>query len=169
VVHGSLTAEAVLTAPRGAADERVVGLLAWSDLQVADPARDLAWALALPAPGAASTVFAAYHAARHGGADRELRQRATLYAELELARWLLYGVDLDQAEVVADAGRMLASLERRVVDDTAGSLAHEQLPPLSVGEVERMLDDQRQMVLEKTGPVTLPAAAPHRSRSSSSE
>jgi macrolide phosphotransferase len=168
VVHGSLGAESVLTASRGA-DGAVAGVLGWADLQVADPAKDLAWVLALPGEGAAAAVFAAYSAARHGDADRELRQRAMLHAELELARWLVYGVEADRGDVVEDATRMLATLHRRVQDDTAGSLEHEPLPTLSLGEVERMLDDQRQLVLEKTGPVPLPPTVPHRSRSSSAE
>src|SRR4051794_10357386 len=112
VLHGSLRAEAVLTAPRGAPDEAVVGLLGWSALQVGDPARDLAWALSLPSPGAAGAVFAAYHASRRGAADHALRQRATLHAELELARWLRYGVDSDREDVVRDALGMLASLSQ---------------------------------------------------------
>jgi macrolide phosphotransferase len=169
VVHGSLGADSVLTDRRGASDDRVAGVLGWADLRVADPAIDLAWVLALPREGAAATVLQAYAAGRHGAVDRELRQRAMLHAELELARWLVYGVEADRKDVVDDAIRMLETLHRRVQDDTAGSLEHEPMPTLSVGEVERMLDDQRQLVLEKTGPVPLPATAPHRSRSSSAE
>jgi aminoglycoside phosphotransferase (APT) family kinase protein len=169
VVHGSLGAESVLTASRGTPDDAVAGILGWADLQVADPAKDLAWVLGLPLEGATAAVFAAYSAARHGEVDRELRQRAMLHAELELARWLVYGVEADRSDVVEDATRMLATLHRRVQDDTAGSLEHKPLPTLSLDEVERMLDEQRQLVLEKTGPVPLPPTAPQRSRNSSAE
>jgi hypothetical protein len=169
VLHGSLRPETVLTAPRGAPDEAVSGVLAWAELRVGDPARDLAWALGLPVPGAASSVFAGYHAIRRGGADPSLRQRATLHAELELARWLLYGRDIGRPDIVADAVGMLAALTRGVEDDTAGSLGPDPMPVLTVGEVERMLDDQRSMMLERTGPVPLPATVAQRSRSSDAE
>ena len=169
VLHGALRPETVLTAPRGAPDEAVSALLAWAELQVGDPARDLAWVLGLPVQGAAGAVFAGYHALRRGAADPSLRQRATLHAELELARWLLYGRDTGKREIVADAVGMLTALTRGVEDDTAGSLGADPLPVLTVGEVERMLDDQRSMMLERTGPVPLPATVAQRSRSSTGE
>jgi aminoglycoside phosphotransferase (APT) family kinase protein len=169
VVHGALDADALLTAERGAPDERLVGVLGWSGLEVGDPARDLAWALALPGAGAAADVLAAYAAARHGTADRELSRRAMLHGELELARWLLHGVESGSTAVTDDAVRMLEGLSARVRADAAGSLGHEAPPVLSVAEVEQMLEDQRQTVLERTGPLVLPAAAAQRSRSSSAE
>jgi hypothetical protein len=92
-----------------------------------------------------------------------------LHGELELARWLLHGVDSGSAAVTDDAVRMLEGLSARVRADAAGSLGHEATPVLSVAEVEQMLEDQRQTVLERTGPLVLPAAAAQRSRSSSAE
>ncbi|HEY8319904.1 MAG TPA: phosphotransferase [Amnibacterium sp.] len=169
VLHGSLRPETVLTAPRGTPDEAVSGLLDWSELRVGDPARDLAWALGLPGTGAASGLFAAYHAIRRGAADPSLRQRAMLHAELELARWLLHGRATGRQEIVTDALGMLAGLARGVEADTAGSLGPEPMPVLTLDEVERMLDDQRSMMLARTGPVPLPATVAQRARSSSAE
>ncbi|MGN6741853.1 MAG: phosphotransferase, partial [Amnibacterium sp.] len=169
VLHSGLRAEAVLTAPRGGPDEAVTGVLGWAELRVGDPARDLGWVLGLPTAGAASAVFAGYHAVRRGAADSSLRQRATLHAELELARWLLHGTATGRQEIVADAVGMLAALTRGVEDDTAASLGPDPQPVLTVGEVERMLDDQRSMVLARTGSVPLPATVAQRSRSSSAE
>ena len=36
-------------------------------------------------------------------ADHQLRKRARLYAELEIARWLLHGVDSRDEAIIADA------------------------------------------------------------------
>lgn len=173
IVHGSMAAETILTADHGRSDERMAGVLGWSSLGVGDPARDLAWALALPAPGAADEVFDRYHEARRGAADRELRQRAMLYAELELARWLLYGLDSADEAVVDDAVLLLRTLLASVQAETAGSLLHETMPVLSVAEVERMLAGQRHMVEAQTGPLrtvqvsTVPENALEKAASSS--
>lgn len=144
VIHGALTIDRLLSAPRGAVDERVTGVLGWEAMGQGDPARDLAWTLALPGEAAAGSVFAAYSRARGGQVDRELRQRAMLYAELEIGRWLLHGLERDLPDVVRDAETMLGTLLDSVRQDTAGSLLHETIPVLSVEEVQRMLDDRRQ-------------------------
>lgn len=144
VIHGALTIDRLLSAPRGAVDERVTGVLGWEAMGQGDPARDLAWTLALPGEAAAGSVFAAYSRARGGQVDRELRQRAMLYAELEIGRWLLHGLERGLPDVVRDAETMLGTLLDSVRQDTAGSLLHETIPVLSVEEVQRMLDDRRQ-------------------------
>jgi macrolide phosphotransferase len=174
VTHGALAAEALLSTSRGTPAEALAGVLHWADLAVGDPARDLAWALSLDE--AAETVLTGYAAARRGGVDTDLHRRALLHAELELARWLLHGVDARRRDVVDDAGALLQNLVRAVEQRTAASLAHRTAPVLSVGEVERMLDDQRDLVLAHTGPVRTaqPSTVPlttddHRSRSSRSE
>jgi hypothetical protein len=148
-------------------------VLHWADLAVGDPARDLAWALSLG--DAAETVLAGYAAGRRGGVDTDLHRRALLHAELELARWLLHGVDARRPDVVDDAGGLLQNLVRAVEQRTAAPLEHRTAPVLSVGEVERMLDEQRELVLTHTGPVRTQASTvplttlDHRSRSSRSE
>jgi len=169
VLHGSLRPDTVLTAHRGRPEEAVTGVLGWTALRVGDPAADLAWALGLPVPGAASAVFARYHAARRGGADPSLRQRATLHAELELARWLLHGRAIGRDDIVGDALGMLAALTRGVEDETAASLEQETLPVLSVAQVEELLDRQRSLALTRTGPIPAPATVAQRARSSSAE
>ena len=174
VTHGALAAEALLSTSRGTPSEALAGVLHWADLAVGDPARDLAWALSLG--DAAETVLAGYAAGRRGRVDTDLHRRALLHAELEVVRWLLHGVDERRQDVVADADGLLRNLLHAVEQRTAASLAHRAAPVLSVGEVERMLDDQRDLVLAHTGPVRTAQAstAPlttldHRSRSSRSE
>ncbi len=140
VVHGAMAAECVLVGPGTSGAEQVTGLLGWSALTVGDPARDLAWCLGLPVPGAPSAVLGAHAAARPQDADPTLPQRALLYAELELVRWLLHGLERRDAAVTEDAVQMLEALLASVLEQTAGSLGHDRSRPLSLAEVERMLD-----------------------------
>ena len=59
VVNGSLDAGSVLVV-----GDTVSGVLGWHDLQVGDPARDLAWLLGAPTPKAVDAAFEAYNTAR---------------------------------------------------------------------------------------------------------
>jgi aminoglycoside phosphotransferase (APT) family kinase protein len=165
VVHGGLAAESLLVTPAEEPDGRVTGVLGWSGLQVADPARDLAWVLGLPVPGAAGTVLDTYTTVRGRGSDPAIARRALLYAELEIARWLLHGIDRDVARIAADAVQMLEALLSSVLEGTAGTLVGERLPTLTVTEVERMLDARRQRAASAS---RAPLAA-HASRRSSAE
>lgn len=143
IVHGRLAADDVLVAAGDDGDSAVSGMLGWSALALGDPAKDLAWALGLPQPGAAGTVLESYRTARRQAPDPELQRRALLYAELELARWLLHGADAHDQRVMDDAVGMLDALADGVAQHTAGSLAPETLPPLTLAEVERLLDSRR--------------------------
>ena len=106
VVHGDLTAEHVLTDGR-----TVTGLLGWGDAKVADPADDLAWLLVAAPQDAVESIMEAYQLGRTELTDVHLTERALLAGELALARWLLYGVRADDAEIIADAVEMLAELD----------------------------------------------------------
>jgi len=134
VIHGSLTAESFLIS-----DDAVCGVLGWSALSVGDPARDLNWLLAARGD-AAETAVATYTAARQGN-DPLITQRAMLYAELELARWLLHGVDSHDEAIVEDAVSMLDGLVDNVHSHTMNSLSPDTGPILSVTDVESMLKD----------------------------
>ncbi|WP_210479351.1 phosphotransferase [Naasia sp. SYSU D00948] len=152
VIHGAMNADALLQS-----DDAVVGVLGWSDLRVGDPARDLSWVLSAPSPETVDQVFEAYGDTRHGTDIGELRRRAMLYAELELAKWLLFGFDTKDSTIVDDAVQMLDVLVKSVQGHTAAGLAHETGPILDVEEVERMLDQRPQVAFD------------HRTRSSLSE
>jgi macrolide phosphotransferase len=155
VIHGAMNADALLHS--GDSDDRVVGIIGWSDLRIGDPARDLSWILSAPSPATVDQVLDAYAEARPGTDVHELRRRAMLYAELELAKWLLYGYDTRDGSVVDDAVQMLDVLVQSVQGHTAGVLEHETGPILDVDEVQRMLDEHPQVAID------------HRSRSSLSE
>lgn len=110
VINGNLSAESFLTA-----DYAVTGLLGWHELKVGDPARDLAWLLAA-SPDAADSAIDAYHRGR-GTHDRHVAQRAKLYAELDVARWLLHGSQTRNSEIVDDAVGMLSAIVDSVEND----------------------------------------------------
>lgn len=93
----------------------VTGLLEWHGLSIGDPAIDLQWLAS--APDAADDVYAAYIAGSGRAPDVRARERARLYAELEFARWLVHGHEVDREDIVADAVELLESLAAGVTGD----------------------------------------------------
>lgn len=134
VINGALAAESLLVD-----DARVTGVIGWSRLAVGDPARDLHWLLTSRGQ-AAERALEAYLVGRDGAADEHLPRRALLYGELELARWLLHGVDTHDQAVVDDAVSLLDGLVATVHDRSSEPLAAQTGPIMTVGDVERMLD-----------------------------
>ncbi|MDH6236179.1 phosphotransferase [Cryobacterium sp. CG_9.6] len=133
VVHGSFSADSLLVT-----DDSISGVLGWSALCVGDPARDLHWLLSARG-AAAETAIVAYTAARQLG-DTRITQRAMLYAELELARWLLHGTVTHNQAIIDDAVGMLDGLVDTVHSHTTHPLSPETGPILGVSDVESMLD-----------------------------
>ena len=134
VVNGALAADSLLVD-----GDTVTGLIGWSALAQGDPARDLHWLLTSRGD-AAERALDAYFGARAGEADGHLPQRALLYGELELARWLLHGVEAHDDAIIADAVGLLDGLVESVHDHSSEPLSPETGPILTVGDVERMLD-----------------------------
>lgn len=112
VVHGDLDDQCVLVE-----HHRVSGVLSWAQLRISDPALDLAWLIHAAPVAAIDSVFAAYARDLQEGSSVMLRRRATLHAELHVARWLLHGVDTNDAAIVDDAKGMLDGLADTVLDD----------------------------------------------------
>jgi macrolide phosphotransferase len=135
VIHGSVTADCFL-----AGQDSITGLLGWWGLAVGDPAQDLHWLINAEIAGQ-DLAFDAYATARASLADPRLRQRATLYSELELARWLLHGVSTQSPEIVDDAVTMLDRLLDHVTMTSTNRLGTETAPVLSVTEVVELLDE----------------------------
>ena len=132
VVHGSLGPESLLVDESG-----LRGVLGWHELGTGDPAGDLAWLLDAE-PGTFEAVLARYSTKRGLSGQRELTARARFYHELEVAKWLLHGVDTHDQGVVEDAVSMLDRLVDRL------SILGTVVPPrevLSEQQVERMLDE----------------------------
>lgn len=134
VTNGALCANSVLS--NGV---EVTAVLDWHELRVADPARDLAWLFSGRRNELANAALAAYLHARPG-TDRLLAQRATLLAELEIARWLLHGTDTRNQDIVDDAVLLLSGLVDDVADDATNEVGPATEPVLAVGEVEALLD-----------------------------
>jgi macrolide phosphotransferase len=133
VINGSLSSDSMLFG-----GNEVTGVLDWHELRVGDPARDLAWLLAAPDDAVPEVAFDVYNEAR-GGSDRQVRQRAMLYSELELAKWLLHGTELRSTEIVDDAIELLTSLADSVRRDVMHPIGAQTMPTLAVDEVETML------------------------------
>jgi aminoglycoside phosphotransferase (APT) family kinase protein len=134
VVNGSLTAESFLID-----GDRVSAIIGWSGLRVGDPARDLHWLLSARGE-AAETAFAEYAAGRRMGSDDALARRSLLYGELELARWLLHGMDSHDPGIVDDAVTLLDGLVTHVHAASTSPLSAQTGPIMAVTDVEQMLD-----------------------------
>lgn len=135
VIHGALDRHSFVTNGAG-----ITGVLGWSDLQVGDPAVDMRWIHSLGA-GIVRGILDEYIEARGASVDRQIRQRSLLYAELELARWLLHGVDNGDAAIIADAEQLLDGLVNRVRALEDSSIRHETLPVLDLDQVQALLAD----------------------------
>jgi hypothetical protein len=61
-------------------------------------------------------VVTSYRSARTS-ADRWVMQRARFYAELDVAKWLLHGMDSHNETITEDATAMLSALHDRVSGD----------------------------------------------------
>ncbi|MCU1415361.1 MAG: macrolide 2-phosphotransferase [Microbacteriaceae bacterium] len=108
VINGGITADSFLSV-----GDEITGLLGWHNLSVGDPARDLYWALA---SAGSDTVFDSYSLVR-GASDRQVHERALIYSELEVAKWLLHGTKQRDTEIVDDAVEMLTNLADSVAID----------------------------------------------------
>lgn len=135
VIHGSLNADSFLVG-----EDSLTAILGWATLRVGDPAWDLHWLINVDRD-AQDIAFGAYSAARRSSADPKLRQRATLYSELELARWLLHGVEQKSPEIVDDAISMLDRLVESVHSETSSPIGPGLNEALTVTQVVEMLDD----------------------------
>lgn len=138
VVNGSLGSDSFL-----GTGEQVTGVLGWHALRVGDPARDISWLFG-GGPDIFDAAFGAYSRVR-GTVDRQLRQRATLLSELEIARWLLHGTEVKSTEIVDDAVQMLSGLVDEVQKDIMNPIGPQTMPVLGVDEVERLLERTEQV------------------------
>jgi aminoglycoside phosphotransferase (APT) family kinase protein len=133
VINGALTADSLLFSGGD-----VTGVLGWQELRVGDPARDLNWLLAAHDENVPEIALDSYNEVR-GGADRQVRQRAMLYSELELAKWLLHGTELRNQDIVDDAVTLLAGLTDTVRRDVLNPIGPQTIPTMAVDDVEALL------------------------------
>lgn len=117
VVHGDFD-ETSLLVDR----DRAVGVTAWTDLHIGDPAQDFMWLASTDSLEFREAVLSAYH--RHMAVpadhvDLHIMRRAALAAEFSLAKYLMSGVHASNDEVVAEAEDMLSELAADI-DRTGG-------------------------------------------------
>lgn len=153
LVHGSLGVDRFLL---GA--DSVSGVLGWGAARVADPAWDLHWLINLDF-ATAGEAFAAYDEVRLSAADPKVRQRAVLYSELELVRWLLHGVEFNRQEIIDDAVAMMDRLIDTVRDEGVNTVGQATAPVLSVTEVETLLASVPETPAETLEPIYEPVAS----------
>jgi len=111
VIHGLMQLGHLLVE-----NENVVAVDQWRDFRVGDPARDLAWLTTPAASEFHMAVVTSYRSAR-ASTDRWVMQRARFYAELDVAKWLLHGMDSHNETITEDATAMLSALHDRVSGD----------------------------------------------------
>ncbi|MFM5967842.1 MAG: phosphotransferase [Micrococcales bacterium] len=107
VVHGSLDSQTVL---QGEVDHAqiVTGITNWSQLHIGDPAEDFAWIFGSGLNELCDVILMSYNT-RHPNKDETLRQRAQLYSELAIGRYLLAGVNSGDEGIIEDAVAILAT------------------------------------------------------------
>lgn len=123
ITHTALSADTFLVRAG-----QVSAISDFADVQVGDPADDLAWLLVTAPQDAIESILEAYQLRRTELTDKHLVDRALLASELALARWLLHGVRTQDDEVVEDAVGMLTDLERAATEVGAFSVATGQVP-----------------------------------------
>ena len=84
-----------------------------------------------------------------------LARRALLHAELELARWLLHGIDTRDDAVIDDAVGLLDGLVASVHEQSSEPLTSDTGPILAVAEVERLLDETPRDVVARDAGSTM--------------
>jgi aminoglycoside phosphotransferase len=126
IIHGDLEFESILTA-----GDDVVGIINWSHACVGDPARDLMNVVGPLAPEV-TAGFVTDYIAHRGSNDRRVGHRARFLSELEIARYLVFGVDNNDENAVNVAVSMLTNLVAAVTDNPAQSLGAAPIKPVSL-------------------------------------
>lgn len=144
VIHSNMSADRFLFS-----GSQVTGIRSWQGLKVADPALDLFWIMAAVSPDSAQFILDTYQNSRDMNLDAQSRKRTALYAELELARWLLHGLDLRDEGIIEDAISLLHALLERVHNDLQNPLTDSEIPALDELQVTEFLrDDPAQVARE---------------------
>jgi len=135
VIHGALTVDAILVQ-----GDTVSSVIGWHSLRVGDPARDVNWLINADQPER-DAVLETYADVRRSRLDPNLMHRANLYNEVDVARWLLHGIDKKNPAIVDDAVEMLEHLVNIVAIDGDDSIVAPALPVLTAAQVQELLDE----------------------------
>lgn len=113
LIHGNVNEETVVFAEK-------IGFKTLTSVKISDPAEDLSWVIAGALPENIESFKNQYSEIR-AAADENLFKRATLYSEIELARWLMVciteqnQVDIDSA--IADLQELAAEAQKGNLPD----------------------------------------------------
>lgn len=119
VIHGDLDFEKILTD-----GNQVQGINDWSNLAIDDPAKDLSFLFSNNLD-IANAVLLAYESTLR--ADRNIRQRATLYAELAFGQFLLTSLASGDEQSIAEAVKYLDGLAKEQESGLLPSLSPTEL------------------------------------------
>src|SRR5699024_11759941 len=92
---------------------RAVGVTAWTDLHIGDPAQDFTWLATTESIEFREALLPVYHQHMDLPADQldlHIMRRAALAAECSLSKYLMSGINASDNEVVAEAQAMLDEL-----------------------------------------------------------
>ncbi len=132
VVHGDFD-ETSLLIDRN----RAVGVTAWTDLHIGDPARDFMWLTSTGSIEFREAVISAYHRHMELPADRvdlHLMRRAALAAEFSLGKYLMSGIHASDEAVVAEAQAMLKNLAADIEHTGGHDIGQQFWEPAAVVE-----------------------------------
>jgi aminoglycoside phosphotransferase (APT) family kinase protein len=134
IIHGALHVGSFLVEGND-----VVAVTGWRELSVGDPAKDLAW-MTTPHMSERVEPGRTSYLNTRSASDQRLFQRARLWAELDIARWLLHGIDVRNEKIVDEATQLISDLHDRISGDLDSTLTEPitRVPhPLSEGSSER--------------------------------
>lgn len=97
VIHGTLSDDTLLLS-----EDTVTGILDWSGLSIGDPAVDFGWLWAA-GEDVLTTALEVYAASLPANAVSGIIERSRFWHELEIAQWLLHGIEHKDDEIVSDA------------------------------------------------------------------
>lgn len=109
VIHGSISDSTLLIE-----DDVITGVLDWSELSTGDPATDFAW-LAGTSPGVLERVTDVYTDTQSHNSVRGIIDRARFWHELEIAKWLLHGIEHRDQSIMDDAVELFDRLVSHIV------------------------------------------------------
>lgn len=116
IIHGALHLGAFLTE-----GTTITGVTGWRELSVGDPARDVAWFTTPHLAERLEPAKTGYLDTRQE-ADHRIFQRARFWAELDIARWLLHGIDVRSEPIVDEATQLINELHDRISGDMESDL-----------------------------------------------
>lgn len=156
VIHGSVSDDTLLVT-----EDVIVGVLDWSELSTGDPAQDFAW-LAAAEAGVLERTADLYAQDHYGQSGQTLIARARFWHELEIAEWLLHGIEHRDQSVIDDAVALFDQLISSIVSTPLAVPARSNLAsaeaatrpesvPDSMSDTSSfdMLDEDRHFVEDK--------------------